>query len=755
MRRTESESYEDDIESADTSADSESMGLPIPQGYLLPSPQNHHRSPQSAGETTREERRLVMLAKHPQFSEADVAQAIRKPTKKTRKKKALAAVPLDSNSTGARNKNQVGQSVDNQNVAYQTYEDEDFDEVWVEHQQQMQEQAAAAQNRRRNKPFFSSFFSSAQNDGLDCGASKQSHSLSSEKTPKISNVDERARDKRIRHELGQLTVQDRMELGCRRLTSTRSGMIILCLLIVLFLALVVVVTAGITSGKDESGDVDKNIATMIPRPWNPEETPSPTAAASAVSPPAELIPTATVPTFKPTSEPTESPTKAPTESPTKEPTDTPTERPTDLPTVAPTKPRITSSPTVSPTDFQAPSAPPSTNLFSSTFSSLQSLQGSEPEQRFGNSVAISDDGKILAVGAPFATVNSNSKAGMVQVYERLDNTWVPRGPALVGRNAQDQLGYAIALSSDGSILVASEPLFKGNAGDRSGNVRAFVYGSSNSYEPLGQELEGEAATNHFGASVALSKDGRRIAAGAPYHDNGGSTRNVSGRVRVFDYDSDSNTWVLLGDPLLGANHLDWFGWKVDLSDDGSVLAVGAPRNLEFGGYVNVYELDQNKWIMLGDTIENSRQPLRYDDNFGHALKLSGTNRIAIGAPRKNVGVINAGMVTVFELDNNDDWKLIGDPITSEEALPQAGQELGLAVDFYGNILVVGVPGRHQVDLFQWDGVEQQWQRYPEPLQGIEGSNFGFSVQYRGSSLVVGSAITDDENAGMVDVYQRS
>ena len=108
-----------------------------------------------------------------------------------------------------------------------------------------------------------------------------------------------------------------------------------------------------------------------------------------------------------------------------------------------------------------------------------------------------------------------------------------------------------------------------------------------------------------------------------------------------------------------------------------------------------------------------------------------------------------------ELDNNDDWKLIGDPITSEEALPQAGQELGLAVDFYGNILVVGVPGRHQVDLFQWDGVEQQWQRYPEPLQGIEGSNFGFSVQYRGSSLVVGSAITDDENAGMVDVYQRS
>ena len=339
----------------------------------------------------------------------------------------------------------------------------------------------------------------------------------------------------------------------------------------------------------------------------------------------------------------------------------------------------------------------------------------------------------------------------------------------------------MALSKDGSILVASEPTFSGQAGDRSGNVRAFVWSSDqNRYIPLGQDLEGQDATDHLGVSIALSGDGRRLAIGAPYHDNGnnnnnapqqqqeyagsGSRRNVSGQVSVWEFSND--TWKALGTPLAGSNHLDWFGWEVDLSDDGSVLAVGAPRNLQYGGYVHCYRWNENDdtWQPLGNPIRNLIKPIRYDDSFGHTISLRQNHRIAIGAPGKNNAngaIIDAGQVTVYEfLDDTKDWSLLGNPIVSssdDEVVGESGDQLGLSIDLQGDVLFVGTPGKNnhgQVDSYQYkDGV---WERHPRSLQGLEGSNFGFSVHYTPvtQTLVVGSAVTSGANTGMVSVYQQ-
>jgi hypothetical protein len=373
-------------------------------------------------------------------------------------------------------------------------------------------------------------------------------------------------------------------------------------------------------------------------------------------------------------------------------------------------------------------------------------------------VALSEDGRIMAVGAPFATMDGKSQAGMVQVYEwssdndndnNNDSQWVTRGPALMGRNEGDQFGSSLALSQDGSVLVASEPTFRGEAGDRSGNVRAFVFGPMNRYEPLGQEMEGEAATDHFGISIALSGDGRRLAVGAPYHDNGGDTRNVSGQVTV--YALVENAWKVLGRPLGGSNHLDWFGWKLDISQDGSVLAVGAPRNLEYGGYVKCYLFGSDGWSRLGGTIRNEIEPLRYDDNFGQSLRLTGNNRVAIGSPGKNGEALDAGLVAVYELNSSERWRLLGKSITS--SAPGPSHQLGFSVDLRGDVLVVGTPGIRQVDLYHYSNDKNNWERHPRPLQGSIGSNFGFSVRLT-TSLAVGSAVTGDSNTGMVNVYSE-
>jgi hypothetical protein len=66
------------------------------------------------------------------------------------------------------------------------------------------------------------------------------------------------------------------------------------------------------------------------------------------------------------------------------------------------------------------------------------------------------------------------------------------------------------------------------------------------------------------------------------------TRNSSAQARVFEF--SNGQWEFLLGALAGATNLDWFGWSLDLSQDGTFLAMGAPRNLRYGGYVQSYRL---------------------------------------------------------------------------------------------------------------------------------------------------------------------
>ena len=63
-----------------------------------------------------------------------------------------------------------------------------------------------------------------------------------------------------------------------------------------------------------------------------------------------------------------------------------------------------------------------------------------------------------------------------------------------------------------------------------GHVRVFGYdGQNNAWSQLGQDLDGKAIDEEFGTSVALSADGTILVAGALYNDGNGSN---SGRARV-------------------------------------------------------------------------------------------------------------------------------------------------------------------------------------------------------------------------------
>ena len=94
---------------------------------------------------------------------------------------------------------------------------------------------------------------------------------------------------------------------------------------------------------------------------------------------------------------------------------------------------------------------------------------------------------------------------------------------------------------------------------------------------MGSDINGEAAGDKSGSSVAISGDGTILAIGAHNNDGSGSD---AGHVRVYKW--SNNSWTQMGSDIDGEAANDWSGHGpqggVALSSDGMILAVGAHYN---------------------------------------------------------------------------------------------------------------------------------------------------------------------------------
>ena len=87
---------------------------------------------------------------------------------------------------------------------------------------------------------------------------------------------------------------------------------------------------------------------------------------------------------------------------------------------------------------------------------------------------------------------------------------------------------------------------------------------------VGENIDGESAYDQSGKSVSLSGDVNTVAIGAHSNYDNGSN---SGHVRV--YATNGISWIQIGDDIDGKSAGDNSGWSVSLSDDGSMMAIGA------------------------------------------------------------------------------------------------------------------------------------------------------------------------------------
>ena len=77
------------------------------------------------------------------------------------------------------------------------------------------------------------------------------------------------------------------------------------------------------------------------------------------------------------------------------------------------------------------------------------LVGSSPNDNFGDSVSLSTDGSMLACGGD----QPNDGPGYVRIYHWSGSAWQQQGSTLTGFSPNNHFGNSVSLSGDGSVVA--------------------------------------------------------------------------------------------------------------------------------------------------------------------------------------------------------------------------------------------------------------------------------------------------------------
>ncbi len=362
----------------------------------------------------------------------------------------------------------------------------------------------------------------------------------------------------------------------------------------------------------------------------------------------------------------------------------------------------------------------------------------------GYSNDLSSDGLIVAIGAPY----DNNSTGQVKIYQ-YNNDWVQLGQTINGEGETDQSGYSVALSSDGSIVAIGSPY---NTNIDKGHVRVYKYNNS-TWDKLGGDINGESENDKSGWSVSLSSDGSIVAIGAPFNDNNGMSN--AGQVRVYQYSNTDNNWDKLGGDINGEAANNESGYSIDLSSDGSIVAIGAPHNNNSTGQVKIYKYDDNSWTQLGQDINGEGE----NNQSGYSVALSSDGSIvAIGAPYNTD--IDKGHVRVYKYTNGI-WEKMGGDINGESENDKSGWSVSLSSD--GSIVAIGAPFNDGNDVNMTNSGQVRIYKYNNDIwtqigRNIDGdyeynySGWSVSLSSDGSFVSIGADLANNTK-GHVKVYQ--
>ena len=308
---------------------------------------------------------------------------------------------------------------------------------------------------------------------------------------------------------------------------------------------------------------------------------------------------------------------------------------------------------------------------------------SEVNDYFGMSVALSRDGKVLAVGAPGHN-SRGEESGAVYIYTYFEEEWVLRNKLTANDGlAYDSFGCSVALNTTGSSIVI------GAVGHNNSQGAVYTYLRINDSWVFQSKLTASDKANNdeFGTSLAISANGGLIAVGAP-----GCDGNVEWQGKVYLFKKTINTWSQIQilehtDPVSE----DFLGESVAISEGGMWIFAevsGYQKDLLNCGGVAIFRQDGETWRYWGMLTPNDAS---VSQNFGSSVKCSHDgSEVFIGALGDNS---SKGAFYVFS-HTDGVWSQKAKRTVSVRS---NGEKVGasIAISRYGHVVAVGAFGNSE------------------------------------------------------------
>jgi hypothetical protein len=297
---------------------------------------------------------------------------------------------------------------------------------------------------------------------------------------------------------------------------------------------------------------------------------------------------------------------------------------------------------------------------------------------FGGAIALSADGATAVIGARYhSCANLSPQCGRAYVFTNNGSGWAWTATLVPSHEEPGaDFGFSVALSADGSTALVGAP-------DESDPPWGWVYvfaKSGSSWEEA-QRLPAASAslplTTFFGSSVALSGDGLHALVGY----------STSHAIHVDSFSLQNGTWTV--DGLLAKDELEEYGegMALALTDDGSSALVGNSCGSCFpdgsfasNGFVASFVRSGNTWSSPQTMQEPGPPQLLGSHYFGGSCALAGS---AIGA--------------VAALDTAYTFELVGGMWTPTQTIHLPPQTAGVveaprvSLSADGNTLLVSAP----------------------------------------------------------------
>jgi hypothetical protein len=285
--------------------------------------------------------------------------------------------------------------------------------------------------------------------------------------------------------------------------------------------------------------------------------------------------------------------------------------------------------------------------------------GGEQAVEYAKALGISTDGSVFVVGA-FRDDDTAGDSGSAYIFEKSGSTW-SQVQKIVASDAalNDHFGMGVCISGNGACIAVGAPFEDPGGSTTQGSVYMFEKVGSTWIQTQKLVQSDTLADTIFGTKLALSDDGTTLAVAAAHHDNptGSSTQGDAGAAYIFDK-AQNGTWSQTQKiyPSDGAAN-EHFGYGIDISGDGTVVAVGQSSADGVGtgaaglGAVYVYVKSGGAWSAT-QTQKIVSTDNASGDAFGHDVALSQNgDRLLVGAPRDDDLETDNGAIYIFDRTN--------------------------------------------------------------------------------------------------------